>query len=570
MRTVWKDVLASLVEGRKPGEETTLWIQRQIINSNGVAELEALHQIPVKWLQDVTFLDYSTDNRFSLRVYNLNEDFIFRCPKDPSAAENWMVTLRSAKDAAIQKKNAGGMGRNSAHQDRYRDEKKSAENPQADVPPPSACPPPAASQPRPQPQPATPTAPPPTPSGTMTTTTSKVKRSIKELRAIAHGAGIQTIGLERGQLERIVADLEQRQHPAAARATKAPEPQPDPTEERRRHESEANARPSDEATQSKDVEDTEEKEHERTMAEERRRQDEEHQKMMAERVRRQQEAMRKQHEEEERARLARERQMREEEEMRQRAAQQQAEQQRRQQEEAMRRQQEAYRQQQEEWQRRQAEEEQRRRQAEEAQRRQQEEAYRRHREAQRWQASGHHPGGQPPPGWQQPHQQHSPPFGSQGFPQRPPGGAPPSGGQQPQSSVDGKYAKMAAQQDESTSIQHIKHAILVHWALQPPMRQGLRRIEDLICSVHSVFPPAFGVPGHEHFGKWKAVSPAEVDDDDKLEKKVKKLRFFLHPDKLPKDLTTDQSFMCRMLWDIISDALEQHNQKKEDLGWIHN
>ena len=43
MRTVWKDVLASLVEGRKPGEETTLWIQRQITNANGKPELEALH-----------------------------------------------------------------------------------------------------------------------------------------------------------------------------------------------------------------------------------------------------------------------------------------------------------------------------------------------------------------------------------------------------------------------------------------------------------------------------------------------------------------------------------------------
>ena len=49
MRVVWKDVLASLVEGRKPGEETTLWIQREVINAiSGKAELEALHQIPIK------------------------------------------------------------------------------------------------------------------------------------------------------------------------------------------------------------------------------------------------------------------------------------------------------------------------------------------------------------------------------------------------------------------------------------------------------------------------------------------------------------------------------------------
>lgn len=86
------------------------------------------------------------------------------------------------------------------------------------------------------------------------------------------------------------------------------------------------------------------------------------------------------------------------------------------------------------------------------------------------------------------------------------------------------------------------------------MRQGLRRIEDLITSVHTVFPPAFGVPGHEYFSKWTPIVLSDVSDDDKLEKKVKKLRFFLHPDKLPKDLSPDQSFMVRMLWDITSDA----------------
>ena len=129
---------------------------------------------------------------------------------------------------------------------------------------------------------------------------------------------------------------------------------------------------------------------------------------------------------------------------------------------------------------------------------------------------------------------------------------------------------MAAQVDDNTSTQRIKHAILIHWALQPPMLQGLRRIEDLITTIHNVFPPAFGVPGHDYFKKWKALNPSDVNDDDELEKKVKKLRFFLHPDKLPKDLSSDQSFMVRMLWDIISDAVELKEKQKEELSWIHH
>ena len=102
------------------------------------------------------------------------------------------------------------------------------------------------------------------------------------------------------------------------------------------------------------------------------------------------------------------------------------------------------------------------------------------------------------------------------------------------------------------------------------MLQGLRRIEDLITTIHNVFPPAFGVPGHDYFKKWNALNPSDVNDDDELEKKVKKLRFFLHPDKLPKDLSSDQSFMVRMLWDIISDAVELKEKQKEELSWIHH
>lgn len=43
-RNVWKEVLASLVEGSREGEETTLWIQRERI-VNGKSTLEALHQV---------------------------------------------------------------------------------------------------------------------------------------------------------------------------------------------------------------------------------------------------------------------------------------------------------------------------------------------------------------------------------------------------------------------------------------------------------------------------------------------------------------------------------------------
>ena len=69
------------------------------------------------------------------------------------------------------------------------------------------------------------------------------------------------------------------------------------------------------------------------------------------------------------------------------------------------------------------------------------------------------------------------------------------------------------------------------------------------------------------------ISQADVLDggrpsDEKLKKAVRKLRFFLHPDKLPKDLNNEQSFMVKMLWDITSDAWEEFHKKNEDLDWI--
>ena len=130
-----------------------------------------------------------------------------------------------------------------------------------------------------------------------------------------------------------------------------------------------------------------------------------------------------------------------------------------------------------------------------------------------------------------------------------------------------------ADQGGSDSITRIKHDILIQWALQPPNMQMLRPIEVLVTSIHGVFPPALGVPGHDYFTKWSPINQADVLDggrpsDEKLKKAVRKLRFFLHPDKLPRDLNPDQSFMVKMLWDITSDAWEEFHKKNEDLDWI--
>eukprot|EP00975_Prorocentrum_lima_P070415 12931840-Prorocentrum_lima.AAC.1 len=59
-------------------------------------------------------------------------------------------------------------------------------------------------------------------------------------------------------------------------------------------------------------------------------------------------------------------------------------------------------------------------------------------------------------------------------------------------------------------------------------------------------------------------------DETKLKKAVRKVRVFLHPDKLPRDLSTDQSFIARMLWDITSDSWEEFLKHKDELDWIRS
>ncbi|KAL3925870.1 MAG: hypothetical protein SGILL_000119 [Bacillariaceae sp.] len=132
-----------------------------------------------------------------------------------------------------------------------------------------------------------------------------------------------------------------------------------------------------------------------------------------------------------------------------------------------------------------------------------------------------------------------------------------------------KYAAMASQSDDGhASTTRIKHAILVHWALLPPQLHILRPIDVLLSTIHQIFPPALGVPGHKYFGKWKPVMQADVADEEKLKKAVRKLRFFLHPDKLPREFSDEQHFTCKLLWDVTNDAFEDYKKGKEDLDWI--
>jgi hypothetical protein len=118
------------------------------------------------------------------------------------------------------------------------------------------------------------------------------------------------------------------------------------------------------------------------------------------------------------------------------------------------------------------------------------------------------------------------------------------------------------------SIATIKKSLMTSWALQPPMFQTLRAVDELVSTIHLAFPPAFGVAHHAYFSKWKPITreslmQSGVPDKEKLNRAMRKMRFFLHPDKLPKDLDEKQTFLCKTLWDVASDGWEHFNISKQ-------
>ena len=152
------------------------------------------------------------------------------------------------------------------------------------------------------------------------------------------------------------------------------------------------------------------------------------------------------------------------------------------------------------------------------------------------------------------------------------------------SKTDEKYTRMAAEaktgveQDEDLSFQtELKRNILLQWALQPPHMQVLRPIHELLCSIQTVYPPANGLESHSYFAGWNNIAPADLYshsvphqlDEKKLSKALRKLRFFLHPDKLPADLPSTHRFVSQLLWDVTNDAWEDYKKFKEELDWIH-
>lgn len=616
MRVVWKDVLASLVEGRRPGEETTLWIQRQVIDyaTMKVTGLEALHQIPMKWLEEVNYVDLYGDHQFTLKVYNIAEEFFFRT-RDEQSAQSWVLTLRSARDASLEG-NVRMAGASEATEKRPtakdmglhdledwdtndRQQGQGGETTMGDVGG-GISPPQASSDSRPsdinqqQQQQQRNQAP--------------ARLSIAELRAIAHGVGYNTRGMERQDLERIAAYVlnNGRQNPTPttnAATTTAPTASAGVDGTHQRMQQEAVMREAEQRAMAE----MRERELAQKSQEEARRQKEIEEQAALERMRREREESEKRRVEELVEQQRRQRQdldaqiadnkRRQEEERHRKMAELQAQQQSQAATERIKRE----------------EEERRRVQQQQQQQRpssnptpptsngypQNQQQWQQQQQQQQWQQQQQHPGQQQRPNsnpspptagghppnqqqWQQQQQQQQWQKQHHQQPPRPPSGDTGGNNAREMPGVPSKYAKQMDGKSDgdqviSASTLQIKRAILINWALQPPSLNALRPIDQLITTIHSAMPPAYGVGPHEYFTRFTPITKRELiaspvmgnhPDETKLKKAVRKVKVFLHPDKLPRDFTSDQAFVARMLWDITSDSWEEFQKHKDELDWI--
>ena len=85
-------------------------------------------------------------------------------------------------------------------------------------------------------------------------------------------------------------------------------------------------------------------------------------------------------------------------------------------------------------------------------------------------------------------------------------------------------------------------------------------LDELLITVPNLFPPTNTmVDEHDYYAKWKTLDTdafSDVSNDEKkelLKRAVRKAKFFLHPDKLPKDLTEKQTTLFKSIWDTLQE-----------------
>lgn len=112
------------------------------------------------------------------------------------------------------------------------------------------------------------------------------------------------------------------------------------------------------------------------------------------------------------------------------------------------------------------------------------------------------------------------------------------------------------------SAPQLSQAIETRWAKQPPTFHAIKPLPELLATIGTTF---LLVKRHEHFEKKFHPFSREAlvtGGHDVLKRAVRKMRFFLHPDRLPRDFSEKQTLLCQNLWNIISEAWDSYSASR--------
>lgn len=95
------------------------------------------------------------------------------------------------------------------------------------------------------------------------------------------------------------------------------------------------------------------------------------------------------------------------------------------------------------------------------------------------------------------------------------------------------------------------------WAFSAP--KVFRALQTLLLNLHQAFPPVTFrgrqiVSPHPYFARHSPILPTAVTNHKGIIRSLRRVRFFLHPDKLPPNFDVDQLNLCKALWDIINEV----------------
>lgn len=115
-----------------------------------------------------------------------------------------------------------------------------------------------------------------------------------------------------------------------------------------------------------------------------------------------------------------------------------------------------------------------------------------------------------------------------------------------------------------TTVTQLNTALEQTWSKLPPTFAQIKPLAELLATSHETFTLLPASQRHAYFDKFHRFSPDALaaSNPKVLQKAVRKVRLFLHPDKLPADLNEMQQALCRTLWDVISEAWNAFQQQQ--------